>query len=129
MIKETITYTNFNDEKVTDTFYFNLTTAEWLRIDASYQSFGGIKGFLESATKKQDKEGILKLFEKLLLTSYGERPDGIKFVKNKELSDAFSYSEAYSELLMKFLQNTDEGIKFFNALSPKETSVPVVVNK
>ena len=129
MVKETITYTNFNDENVTDTFYFNLTTAEWLRIDASYQSFGGIKGFLEAATKKQDKEGILKLFEKLLLTSYGERPDGVKFVKSKELSDAFSYSEAYSELLMKFLQNTDEGIRFFNALAPKESSVPVVINR
>lgn len=124
MVKETVTYKDFDGNERTESLYFNLTVAEWLKLDASYSSKGGIRQYIKTAADKQDTESILNLFEKLLLTSYGVRTDDMRFIKRKDLSEEFGYSEAYSSLLMRFLTNTDEGTKFFERLLPKESDLP-----
>lgn len=124
MVKETVTYKDFDGNERTDSLYFNLTVAEWLKLDASYSSKGGIRQFIKSAVDRNDTEAILNLFEKLLLTSYGVKTDDMRFVKNKELSEQFGYSEGYSTLLIRFLTNTEEGTRFFEKLLPKESDLP-----
>ncbi len=124
MVKETVTYKDFDGNERTDDLYFNLTVAEWLKLDASYSSKGGIRAYISSAAEKKDTESILLLFEKLLLASYGVRTEDMRFVKKKELSEEFGYSEAYSSLLVRFLTNTEEGTKFFEKLLPKESDIP-----
>ena len=36
MLKKTITYENFNGEKVTEDFYFNINALEYVRLTAKY---------------------------------------------------------------------------------------------
>lgn len=105
MFKKTVTYTDYNGEERTEDFYFNLNKAEIIKIAARYP--GGIKEHFEAIIKDRDMEGVLDMFDMLILESYGEKSsDGRRFVKSKEIRDAFTQTEAYSELLTEFL--TDE---------------------
>lgn len=105
MFKKTITYTDYNGEERTEDFYFNLNKAEIIKIAARYP--GGIEEYLKGIIKDRDMESVLEMFDMLILESYGEKSsDGRRFIKSKEIRDAFTQSEAYSELLTQFL--TDE---------------------
>ncbi|MGC8000610.1 hypothetical protein, partial [Salmonella enterica] len=46
-------------------------------------------------------------------------PDGRRFIKNKELSDAFSQTEAYSEIFMELALNEQAAADFVNGILPK----------
>lgn len=106
MYKLPITYKTFEGEERTRDFYFNLTKGEIMKIHLSLP--GGFDGFLERLKDEPDVNDVMNVFEKLILTSYGKRmPDG-KYVKSKELSDEFSATDAYSELLIKFIDNEDD---------------------
>ena len=48
----------------------------------------------------------LMIFKDLILKAYGEKSaDGRRFIKSKELSEAFSQTEAYSILYMNLIVN------------------------
>ena len=54
------------------------------------------------------------------MKSYGEKSlDGKRFIKNKELTEAFIQTEAYSELFVELASNADEAVKFINGIMPK----------
>lgn len=118
MVKKSIAYLDYNGNKCVDDYYFHLNNVEWLRLDSKYD---GIRDFLSQVTKGvKPRHAVMDFLEDLILTAYGEKSeDGKKFVKTKELRDDFSMSEAYSELFTSFLLDTQKGIDFFNALSPK----------
>ena len=60
------------------------------------------------------------MFKELILKSYGEKtPDGKRFVKSKELSEAFSQTGAYEQLYMQILRDTDFAIEFTNGIMPE----------
>ena len=118
MIKETMTYKDFNGEERTDDFYFHLSTLEWLRMDKKY---GGIREFIRKAVKDGDEYAILNMLEDMVKSSYGEKSlDGARFVKNEELVERFTQTEAYSDMLIGFFTDTQKGIDFFNRLMPED---------
>lgn len=132
MVKKEMTYQNFNGETIKEELYFHLTQTEWLLIDADYQEDGGLKGYIEKAVKNEDRRAMLHLFTKLIKQAYGIKSgDGKRFIKSEQLSEEFSQTEAFSDLIVGFLSDTDEGIAFFNSLAPKdievkEKSVPII---
>ena len=70
---------------------------------------------------------ITKLFKELLLKSYGVKSDdGKRFIKSQELSEAFSQTEAYSDLYIELLSNPEEAAKFFAEVAPKMEEVSSV---
>lgn len=118
MIKETLTYKDFNGEERTEDFYFHMTKLEWLRFDKKY---GGIREYITKAIRDNDEYGVLNLLEELVQTSYGEKSsDGIRFVKSQEITDRFVQTEAYSDMIIGFLMDTQKGINFFNSLAPAD---------
>ena len=118
MIKETLTYKDFNGEERSDDFYFHLNALEWLRMDKKY---GGIREYIRKAVKDGDEYAILNMLEDLVKSSYGEKSmDGIRFVKNDDLVEKFTQTEAYSNMLIGFFTDTQKGIDFFNRLVPDE---------
>lgn len=118
MLKETLTYKDFNGEDRTDDFYFHFNALEWLRFDKKY---GGVREYIQKAVRDNDEYGILNMLEDLVKSSYGEKSsDGIRFIKSPELTERFTQTEAYSDMLIGFFTDTQKGIDFFNRLVPDE---------
>jgi hypothetical protein len=119
MLKKTITYTDYNGVSRTEDFYFNLTKAEIMEMEMS--TTGGLAQMLEKIVATQDTPSIIKIFKELVLKAYGEKsPDGKRFIKNEELSTAFSQTEAYSQLFMELATDSDAAAKFVNGIIPQD---------
>lgn len=117
MLKKTIKYTDYAGNERTEDFYFNLTKAEVAEMEMSTE--GGLSKTLEKIVADKDSKKIIESFKNLILRSYGEKsPDGRRFVKSKELSNAFEQTEAYSELFMDLCTNADAAAAFVRGVIP-----------
>ncbi len=117
MLKKTITYTDYNGSERTEDFYFNLTKAEIMEMEMS--TSGGLTEMINRIVAAKDAPAIIAIFKKLILKAYGEKsPDGKRFIKSEELSNAFSQTEAYSQIFMELATNADEASKFVNGIVP-----------
>lgn len=112
MIKKTISYVDFNGTQRNDDYYFHLSVPEATRFAARFGEQGweaGIKKIIDSG----DLRDVLDLFEDVILTSYGQKsPDGRTFVKNKEMRESFSNSEAYAQLFEELIMSPDAMTQF-----------------
>lgn len=118
MLKKTITFTNFNDEEVSEDFYFHLSKAELVELELSHQ--GGLSASLQRIVQAEDGKGIIAEFKNIILSAYGIRSeDGRHFTKNQTLRDEFASTPAYSELFMELVTNTDSAIEFVNGVIPQ----------
>lgn len=118
MLKKTITYTDCNDVERTEDFYFNLSKAEVIEMELT--TTGGMTKVIDKIISTQDTPALFRIFKDLILKSYGEKSlDGKRFIKSKELSEAFSQTEAYSELLTELVSDADKASEFVNAIIPK----------
>lgn len=118
MLKKTVTYIDFNQNERTETIYFNLTTAEVTEMEMG--TTGGVTQMLEKIVAEQDSKRIIEVFKDLILRSYGEKSaDGKRFIKNQELIDAFSQSQAYSDLFMELATNAQAAAAFVNGIIPQ----------
>lgn len=119
MIKKTINYTDYEGVERTEDFYFNLTKAEVVEMEAS--ETGGMKKMLETIIKTNDNKRIIGVFKDIIAKSYGVKsPDGKRFIKNQEVLDEFMQTEAYSELFMELATNAEAATAFVNGIFPKE---------
>ena len=129
MIKETVTYTDFNGEEKTEDLYFNLSRAELLRYNLSQE--GGFEGALkrilglsdtdsvsennQEIVNNMDADKLTQLFdwvEWFIGISYGIKTDDGRFVKSEKIKEEFLSSEAYSELLMKLATDPSKANEF-----------------
>lgn len=124
MLKKKITYTDYNGVERTENFYFNLSQAEVMEMEMS--TTGGFSDMVQRIVETQDVPSIIKIFKELILKAYGEKsPDGKRFVKSKELSTAFSQTEAYSKLFMELGTNAEKAAEFVNGIIPAGTAESV----
>lgn len=114
MVKKTITYTDYNDNQRTETFYFNLSQSELIELSAEYGDFTEI-------AESNNPAKIVPMIKKIILMAYGKKSDdGKRFVKSEALSLEFYQSEAYSALFMGFVTNPDEFTKFVKGITPHD---------
>lgn len=119
MLKKTITYTDYNCVERKEDFYFNLSKAEVMEMELS--TTGGLAEMIKRIVAAQDQPAIIKVFKDLILKAYGEKsPDGKRFIKSPELSDAFAQTEAYSILFMELATNDEAAAKFINGIVPAD---------
>lgn len=118
MFAKEITYTDFDGEKRTEKFYFNLTQAECIELEALGK--GGLEGYIRRIISSDDQVEILNIIKKVILLAYGEKTaDGKRFYKNQQMKDAFAASEAYSVLFMELLSDADKASEFMREIAPK----------
>lgn len=125
MIKKVITYTDYNGVSRTEEYRFNLSKAEIMEMEMS--TAGGLAEMLRKIVEAQDAPSLIKVFKDLILKSYGVKsPDGKQFIKSEELSTAFSQTEAYSQLFMELVTNTEAASDFVNGIIPADmaSSIP-----
>ena len=117
MLNKTVTYEDYNGVERTEDFYFNLSKAEVTEMELSVE--GGFSKMLEEIVKSNDNARILELFKEMVLKAYGEKSaDGRRFVKSKELAEAFSQTEAYSEIFMELAMDGKAAAAFVNGIMP-----------
>lgn len=115
MLKKTITYESYDGVTYTEDFYFNLSRAELIKMECGVK--GGLTKKLEEIAKSSDPTQIMPVFEDIILKSYGKKSDdGKRFVKSQQLTDEFSQSEAYSELMVELIQDEKAASDFVNGL-------------
>ena len=118
MLKKTIKYTDYDGNEREEDFYFNLSKAEITEMELSKE--GGMSEYIKKISATQNGPELIKLFKDIIIKSYGEKSlDGKRFIKNKELTEAFIQTEAYSELFVELASNADEAVKFINGIMPK----------
>ena len=118
MLKKTITYKDFNEQEVSEDFFFHLSKAELVELEMSHD--GGLSDSLKRIVEAEDGKGIIAEFKNIILSAYGVRSsDGRRFTKNQQLREEFESTEAYSELFMELVTNTDSAIEFINGVIPQ----------
>lgn len=121
MLKRTITYEDYNGNTRKEDFYFNLSKAELMRLQLG--TVGGFSEMMQRMIDAQDAPSIMNEIEKIILSSYGEKsPDGKRFIKSKEISDAFSQTEAYSQLFMELVTDDKKAAEFVVGLVPSDVA-------
>ena len=119
MLKKTIKYKDFNGNEREEDFYFNLMQSEIAELELS--TAGGFTESIQKIIQTQDGPEIIKQFKKIILKSYGEKSaDGKRFIKSDELSEAFSQTNAYSELFMELATDDEAASVFINGIVPDE---------
>ena len=119
MLKETVTYIDYNENERTDELYFNLTDAEIMELELSTP--GGLAGMINRVIAAQDQPTIIKIFKDFILKAYGvESPDGKRFIKNDEVRAEFEQSEAYSIMFMRLATDAKYAAEFVNGLVSAE---------
>ena len=119
MLKKAITYEDFNGETVTEDFFFHLSKAELVELEMSHK--GGLSAALERIVAAEDNQSIIAEFKNIILSAYGKRSDdGKRFIKNQELRDEFTSTEAYSTLFMELVTDTDAAAAFVNGVIPQD---------
>ena len=121
MRRESRTYTDWDGNTRTETFYFNLTRAECISINN--KTPGGLGAVLEKIVNAHDTGTIQATFEDLLARSYGiKSDDGKRMIKgrNQEHFIAFSETVAYDDLMCDLISIPGYAAEFFNDVIPLE---------
>lgn len=119
MIKKHITYTDYNGVERTEDFFFNLTKPEIIELELGVT--GGLSEMLQKIINTKDIAQLMRFFKKIVLMSYGEKsPDGKRFVKSDEISKAFSETEAYTQIYMELVSDSEKAAEFVHGIVPKD---------
>lgn len=118
MIKWPITYTDYNGVEYTEDFYFNLNRAEVMEMQLNAN--GALEEYLQQMVDDHDGPKIAEFYRTLILKSYGKKsPDGRRFIKSAAISEEFQQTEAYVNLYMELLNDTEKIKKFTEGVMPK----------
>ena len=115
MLKKEITYTDYNGDTRTESFYFHISKTELndMDIDAG----GTLASKLTAMVENRDAIGMAKFFRELIIRSYGEKSaDGRFFDKGEDyaLGKRFTRSAAFDSFYMDlFGDETGEKITAF----------------
>lgn len=119
MFKKTVTYTDYNGVERKEDFFFNLNKAELMEMEMG--TTGGYAEMIQKIVNAKDAPSIIRIFKELVLKSYGVKSDdGKRFIKSQELSDAFSQTEAYSQIFMELATDDKAAAEFVNGVVPAE---------
>lgn len=119
MLKRPITYTDFDDNVVTEDFYFNLTKSEMIELIVEKDE--GLDEWLKRIVAMEDRRELISEFKRIILLTYGVKsPDGKRFVKSDELRSEFAQTPAYDALFMELATNENAAADFINGVMPKD---------
>nr|DAR29860.1 MAG TPA: hypothetical protein [Caudoviricetes sp.] len=128
MLKKTIKYVDYNGVERCEDFYFNLSKAEVTEMQVSEE--GGYDQMLQRIVDAQNNKEIFKHFKAIILKAYGVKSqDGKRFIKSEELSEEFSQTEAFVELIMELASSETAAAEFVNGIIPKPTQQVTPLNK
>lgn len=119
MLTKAITYIDYNGNKKTKNFYFNLTRTELAKMELTNKA--GMEETIKQMINEDDREKIIDLFETLVLGSVGEKSaDGERFEKSDKIRQDFINHPAYDILFMELISDSKSMADFINAILPSD---------
>lgn len=120
MLKQTISFIDFNKNPRQSIEYFNLTEEEIFDLQA--HSERGLDKEMEDAILSGSVAEVYDFIKKLVHASYGRKSDdGLHFRKSPEILQEFISSAFYSDFLLGMVKNNGaKGVEFVNGILPKE---------
>jgi hypothetical protein len=130
MLKQTIEYTDFDENPVTETLYFNVTKTELSEnlhlkdeIDEIQQMLGGE----ERELTPDEIQTVLNMVKKLMKLSYGIRSDdGKRFIKGDQIWEEFTQTAAYDAFLFSLFEKPENAVSFMFGIIPADLRAEVM---
>lgn len=124
MLKKVINYEDYNGNKVSEAFYFNLSKPELIEMEVEYPE--GLATLIKNVIDAEDHKTLVKLMKDLILKSYGQKSaDGKRFIKSDEIREEFSQTAAYAVLFMELAQNDNAAVVFIRGVLPNDMHVDI----
>ncbi|MBO7449342.1 MAG: hypothetical protein J6U54_03145 [Clostridiales bacterium] len=125
MLKQDITYVDFNGIERTESFYFNLTKTELAELDID--AGGTLRQRLMRLMETQDNFGMAKFFKELIVKAYGEKSDdGRYFDKGEDnaYGKRFTRSNAFDKFFTELLSDPsgNKAEAFLYGVVPKDVA-------
>lgn len=123
MLKQTITYKDWDDVEQTETLWFNITKDEVVGLRHLVPRFRALEAVTSGPEREMSMDEIAELLDmvKVLIdASYGERPDRVHFDKSPETLKRFKQTAAYSEFIFQLFEKPQVGIAFMQGVWPRE---------
>lgn len=119
MLKRTFKYTDFNGVEREEDVFFHLSKTDIVELQMSVP--GGIAAYIQQISSAQDSRAIFQALREIMLKAYGEKSlDGRRFVKSKEISEAFAQTPMFDELFQELAFNEDKMAAFIDAITPDD---------
>lgn len=119
MIVKKITCEDYEGNTYTEEYRFNLNRAELTEMELSYD--GGMIERMNKIIETSDTTKIFPIIKDIVLSAYGVKSDDNKrFIKSKELREAFEQTDAYNQLICEFFDNPDSFNDFLKKVVPQE---------
>lgn len=117
MLEKTITYIDYDGVERTETHHFHLSESELIEMSVSEE--GGLDKYIARIRSEQDIKKLFALFKSLIWASYGVKsPDGKRFIKNNEVKEEFTQTEAYNQLFVELTTDTSKALDFIQGILP-----------
>lgn len=116
MLKQAITYTDFDGNERTENFYFNLSLPEMIEL---YGEYDDIVAYIRGLIDNSKTHELIEFIKMLVRKSYGiKSDDGRRFIKSPEISEEFMQTNAYSELFTSFCVDSGKAAQFIASIIP-----------
>ena len=86
MIKKTITYTDYNGVSRTEDFWFNLSTAELMKMELGTR--GGFSEMMTRIVQANDVPTMMKVFDDFIRKSYQVRGYNRRILPNRSILES-----------------------------------------
>jgi hypothetical protein len=124
MLKKTVEYTDFNDQRASEEVYFNINEAEILDnldLATELESLQTMLMGPEHELTPAEIKRIVDLVKRFARLAYGVRSeDGKKFRKGDQIWQDFTDGAVYPEFLMSLFRDPNRAFEFLVAVMPKD---------
>lgn len=121
MIKQTIEFEDFEGNKVSRDFYFNLNKAEISELQFRKDGTELSEILNSIASENTTVREVLDLFKELIVAGVGRKSeDGIRFIKNDDIRSELVDSNAYSELLFSIIDDPKKATTLIRGMLPRD---------
>lgn len=125
MIKKQITYTDYDGNERTESFWFALNQAELLEMNL--EKNGGLSNMITRITETNDFAELSRILKDLIRRSYGVKSDdGKRFVKSPAMTEEFMQTEAYSEMFTELVTDAGATSEFIQGIIPQKLAAQVM---
>lgn len=117
MLTKEITYTDYSGIERKETFRFNMSQAELMEMQLTADGLYSVH--LQKIADSKNLPELVKTVKDLILKAYGEMSDdGRRFIKSPEISEAFSQTEAYTQLFTELMNSETACTEFVMGILP-----------
>lgn len=128
MIKKQITYTDYDGNERTESFWFALNQAELLEMNL--EKNGGLSNMITRITETNDYAELSRILKDLIRRSYGVKSDdGKRFVKSQAMTEEFMQTEAYSEMFTELVTDAGATSEFIQGIIPQKLAAQVMAEQ